>query len=569
MHFIYKLSTIREISVFHTKLLPFALVALSQAAFAAQPPSAGSSIQQIPPAPAPQKAAPEVRIEPAKAPPTAASEGVKIVVNRVQVTGSNVYSEAELVALTGFQPGRELTLPELRAMAQTITAHYRRNGYFVAQAYLPAQDIMEGVVTIAVLEGHYGKVDVRNQSKLGDDLVHSQLDGINSGEVIAIAPLESRLLLLSDIPGVNVRSTLVPGAGPGVSDLMVDVVPGALVSGSVDADNGGNRYTGQYRVGATVNLNNLAGRGDQATLRTMTTGEGLNYARLSYQMQFGKAKAGVAYSRLGYELGREFESLGAHGTARVATLYGSYPLIRSRNDNLYVYTAYDDKTFRDEVDLTASVSDKKARVWTTSLFGDHRDNFGGGGASAYSLTWSTGEIDLQSPGLRALDAATARSNGHFNKLGFGLMRLQNVTDSVSLYGAVNGQMAWKNLDVSEKMELGGINGVRAYPEGEAYGDQGYVLNLEARLRLPKFSQSLPGQMQLFGFVDTGTVTLDKKPWAAGSNRRSLSGAGVGLTWSENNNFMVKIAYAHKLGSEPAISAPDKSGRFWFQAVKYF
>ena len=45
-------------------------------------------------------------------------------------------------------------------------------------------------------------------------------------------------------------------------------------------------------------------------------------------------------------------------------------------------------------------------------------------------------------------------------------------------------------------------------------DQGYVLKLEARLRLPKFSERMPGQMQLIGFVDTGTVTLNKNPWDA-------------------------------------------------------
>jgi hemolysin activation/secretion protein len=553
----------------HTKLLPFALVALSQTVFAAQPPTAGSAMQQIPPAPMPQKTAPEIRIEPSAAPVTAAAEGVKIVVKRLQVTGANVYTEAELVALTGFQPGRELTLPELRNMAQSIAAHYRSNGYFTAQAYLPVQDILEGVVTIAVLEGHYGKIAVRNQSKLGDDLVHSQLDGVNSGDVIAIRPLESRLLLLSDIPGVKVHSTMAPGATAGVSDLMVDVVPGALVSGSVDVDNGGNRYTGQYRYGATVNLNNLAGRGDQATLRAITTGEGLNYARASYQMMFGKATAGVAYSKLRYELGEEFESLGAHGTASVATLYGRYPLIRSRNTNLHLYTAYDHKTFQDKRDIDSTVEDKKARVLTASLNGDHRDAILGGGVSAYSLALSAGEIDLQSPAPRAVDAATARSNGRFNKLGYSLMRLQSVTDSVSLYAGINGQFASKNLDVSEKIGLGGMYGVRAYPEGEAYGDEGYILSAEARLRLQKFSQNQPGQIQLFAFADTGSIKIDKQPWADGPNRRTLSGAGVGLIWSETNNFMVKVAYAHKLGSEMAISAPDKSGRFWFQAIKYF
>ena len=553
------------------KLLPFALLALSQTVFAQQPPSAGSQLQQIPPSPVPQKIAPAIRIEPSSAPATPASDAVKIVVNSLQVTGALAYPEAELVALTGFRPGSELTLADLRGMALKITDRYRSNGYFVAQAYLPAQEIKDGVVTIAVLEGQYGKIAVRNQSNLSDDLAYNQLDGINSGDAVVIAPLESRLLLLSDIPGVKVTSTLTPGASVGTSDLIVDVAPGQRVTGSIDADNGGNRYTGEYRLGATVNLNNAAGLGDVASLRVLTSGSGLNYARASYQMQFGKATAGVAYSWLGYELGKEFSSLQANGTAKIASIYGSYPLIRSRNTNLYALLAFDAKTFQDRVDTTATVVDKKAQVLMATLRGDHRDSLGSGGLTSYSLTGTAGNIDIQTPSMRAFDAATAQSNGHFTKLGFSAMRLQSVTDTVSLYAGINGQLASKNLDVSEKMELGGINGVRAYPVGEAYGDQGYLLTLEARYLLPRFSEQFPGQLQLVGFVDTGSVTLNKNPgaWATGDNRRTLSGAGIGLNWSAYNNFVVRTSYARKLGSGIATSAPDKSGRFWIQAVKYF
>ena len=551
------------------KLLPFAFLAFSQTVFSQQPPSAGSQIQQIPPSPAPQKLAPAIRIEPSTAPATPESDAVKIVVNSLKVTGALSYPAAELVALTGFKPGSELTLADLRGMASKITERYRSNGYLLALAYLPAQEISDGVVTIAVAEGQYGKITVRNQSNLSDELVYSQLDGINIGDAVVVAPLETRLLLLSDIPGVNVASTLTPGASVGASDLIVDVTPGQRVTGSVDADNGGNRYTGEYRLGATVNLNNAAGRGDVASLRVLTSGSGLNYARGSYQMQFGKATAGVAYSLLGYRLGKEFSSLQAHGTAKIASIYGGYPLIRTRNTNLYALLAFDDKTFQDRVDSTSTVVDKKIRSLMATLRGDHQDLLGGGGLTSYSLTGTAGNVDIQTPATRAFDAATAQSNGRYAKLGFSAMRLQNVTEAVSLYVGINGQVASKNLDISEKMELGGINGVRAYPEGEAYADQGYLLTLEARYMLPKVSEQFPGRLQLFGFVDTGSVTLNKNPWDARDNRRTLSGAGIGLTWSAANNFVVKTSYARKLGGGTATSAPDKTGRFWIQAVKYF
>ena len=65
------------------------------------------------------------------------------------------------------------------------------------------------------------------------------------------------------------------------------------------------------------------------------------------------------------------------------------------------------------------------------------------------------------------------------------------------------------------------------------------------------------------------MTRDKNPWAAGENHRTLSGAGVGLTWADYNNFVVNAYWAQKLGNEAATSAPDKNGRFWIQLVKYF
>jgi hemolysin activation/secretion protein len=272
---------------------------------------------------------------------------------------------------------------------------------------------------------------------------------------------------------------------------------------------------------------------------------------------------------LEYRLGKEFESLDANGTAQIASIYGSYPLIRSRNYNLYAGIAFDYKTFQDRLDSTLTVTDKQAQVLLVSLYGDHHDNLGGGGLSSYSLTLASGNLNIQTSAANTSDAATAKSNGIYNKLGFNATRLQNVTGPLSLYASINGQFAFKNLDVSEKMELGGMYAVRAYPEGEAYADEGYVATLEARLQLPRFSERLPGQFHLIGFVDTGTVTINKTPWTTETNRRTLSGAGIGLIWEEYHNFSVKTYYAHKLGNEAATSGPDSTGQFWIQIVKYF
>ncbi|WP_426210097.1 ShlB/FhaC/HecB family hemolysin secretion/activation protein [Massilia sp. TWP1-3-3] len=552
-----------------SKLVPLALLALSQAVAAQSTPGAAGQFQQIPPAPVIPKAAPALRIEHNSAAATPGADEIKFKVTSLRVSGARAYAERDLVALSGFRANVDVSMADLVRMAARIADRYHRDGYLLAQAYLPAQDINNGAVTIAVLEGTYGKVTIRNRSALSDRVVQRQLEGLRSGDTVTRAPLDHRLLLLSDNPGVDVRSTLVPGASVGSSDLIVDLAPGRRLSGSVEADNAGSRYTGQYRAGATLNWNEPLGIGDVASLRTLTSGKGLNYARASYQLPIGKVKAGLAYSKLRYELIEEFAPLHAHGTAEIASVFANYPLLRTRNTNLNVQLAYDDKSFRDQIDATGALGEKGAKVLMASLYGDHGDAFGGGGANTFALTVSSGTLDLQTPSLRALDAQSARSNGGYAKLAFSASRVQRVTDALSLAAAINGQVASKNLDVSEKMELGGMHAVRAFPEGEAYADQGYVLSVEARLLLAPFTPNQRSQVQALAFVDSGTVERDHQPWSDAPNRRTLSGAGIGLVWSENANFLLRAYYARKLGSQMATSSPDKPGRFWVQAVKYF
>ena len=551
-----------------SSLIVAALVATGQSAYAQQPPAAGQ-LQQIPPAAAPRRSTPDIRIERPDPSVDAVAEGASIRVDALRVTGATLFTEAELVATADVTPGHDLTLPELRNAAARITRFYNDRGYVLAQAYLPAQDVVGGTVTIAVVEGRYGAIELRNQSGVPDALAGGMLDGLNPGDPVAIAPLERRLLLLSDIPGVVVHSTLSPGAEVGSSDLTVDLTRARRISGSLEADNAGNRYTGAYRFGGSVNLHNPTGLGDLISLRLLASTEGLAYGRAAWQAPLGDATVGLAYTHLQYDLGREFAVLDAGGTADIFSVFASYPLIRSRNANLYALASFDAKFLSDEIGLVSQVSDKEIRSLTVGLRGDSRDGFGGGGWNTGSWSWTSGELDIESPFERAADAATARSQGGFNKLQYAVSRLQTVGGPLSLYGSLRGQMATDNLDPSEKMELGGAYAVRAYPEGEAYGDEGYVATIEARLALDEWTASLPGRFQLIGFVDAGEVDFAHDPWFAGSNHARRSGVGAGLVWSGPDDLFVRVTYAHRLGDQIATSGPDDGGRAWFQIVKLF
>ncbi|OYW45701.1 MAG: peptide transporter [Sphingomonadales bacterium 32-68-7] len=545
-----------------------ALLASAPAAYA-QSTSAGGQLQQIPPAPERPETPPDFTIEPAVPAPEVGPAGPAIRVDTLRVTGATLFDPQVLLAASGFAPGSELTLPEMRAIAARISAYYHTRGYFLAQAYVPEQDVQSGAVTIAVMEGRYGAVRLENGSTLADRVALGVLSGLDSGDIVAAAPLERRLLLLSDLPGVRVASTLSPGATVGSSDLAVELRDGPRVTGSVEADNAGNRYTGEYRAGGTLNLNNPLGIGDQLSLRILASTGGLAYGRAAYQLPVGNMTLGVSYARVRYQLGREFETLDADGTADVASLYASYPLIRSRDLNLYALGALDAKWFEDSVGLVSAQSSKRSRAATLGFRADARDSLGGGGWSDLAAGVTVGELEIRSPLERAADALTARTDGGFGKFQFAASRLQTLGGPLSLFASVRGQLAFDNLDTSEKMELGGAYGVRAYPEGEAYGDEGVIFTGEARLALSQWTPFLPGRLQAIAFIDLGRVDYAHSPWFAGANTSYRRGVGAGLTWAGPDGFFASASYAHRLGDQPVTSGPDRSGRFLFQIVKIF
>ena len=551
-----------------SRLAVLALFAITDSAYAQQIPTAGTQLQQLPQAPAPTKQTPNLIIPELTSRPDAAA-GPSIAVHSLRITGQTLFSESELLAATGYTRDSSLNFAQLRQLTARVSDFYHSRGYFLAQAYLPEQDVQAGTVTITIIEGRYGKIQLHNGAHIAPSVPGNVLRGLGSGDAVANAPLERRLLLLSDIPGVRVKATLAPGTAVGSSDLLVDVTSGPRINGNVEADNGGSRYTGAYRFGGTINVNNPLGAGDQLTLRLLGSDGGLGYGRVSYQAPVGNLTVGVAYAHLRYELGREFKALDGSGTADILSAYASYPLIRSRRANLYALGNFDYRFLRDDIGSVASRSRKDLVAGTLGLSGDYRDTFGRGGSSAFSLAWTIGDLDIRSAAERSADATTARSAGRYSKLQGSFSRLQTVAGPLSLYASVRGQVAFDNLDSSEKMELGGAYGVRAYPEGEAFGDTAYVATAEARLRINPSTGTVPGTLELIGFVDTGEVKFAQDPWFVGSNHAVRSGFGGGLNWFGPDGIILRGSYARKLGTGPATAAPDQTGRFWFQAVKLF
>lgn len=523
---------------------------------------------QPPQTPAPrQDATPAVKVSPAQPDEASDKVALRIPVRVLRINGATVVSEPVLQALLSDVPGRSFTLPELQHVLRRVGDYYRSLGYPVARAVLPAQDIRDGVVTVLVLEGRLGAVSFDNQSLISESSLARLFGDAFVGTVVSQPELERRLLLLGDTPGASrAGAVLQPGAHTGETDMRVQVDGADRLISQVDFDNHGNRYTGYWRVGAQATVNSPAGVGDQIQLRGLTTNESLSYVRLGYRLPVHTAAwtAGVAWSQVNYKLAREFAYLDAKGWARTATIDTSYALVRTPDHSLSTALTWDHKTFEDRIEVLdpASVTRKSSDVWSLALNG-----FGNRDARnhAFSFIWSHGQLNLPTMAQKAADAAGPRTQGSFDKLVFAGNATMPLDKGWSVYANAYWQHAFNNLDASEKFSLGGASGVRAYPQGEASGDQGQLGSVELRYTPPLST------LQWAGFLDAGHVRLDHEAYnSVGPQSRSLYALGGSLLWAPRQDLGLKLMLATRVGTEPVQSEPDNSRtRLWLQGLWRF
>lgn len=522
-------------------------------------PDAGQLLQQI------QTPLPAAQTQPAASlritRPTAEAVpegGPMVQVQGFVFEGVSVWPEATLQGLLAPAVGQSLSFADLQRLCARLTQHYRQAGYLLATAYLPAQQIADGRVRITVLEGRLGQVQHKATNLGGQAL--APLQALTPGQVLHETGLTETLLALRELPGLQLQSTLRPGQTPGTADLLVDVQPGKALEGDVQLDNAGNYNTGEYRAIASLAFNNPLQIGDQLSLRALASDGQQRYLMAAYQLPVGVsgARVGASVSRMDYHLGKRFADLQASGQSHTSSLYLRQPLYRRLDVQVLALLQLDDKHLGDQVQSTSTETDTRIRVPSLSLQTVWQDDWLGTGASSQiSLGLSRGQVRLDATSA-ALDAAGAQTQQGFRKWSLSGQRAQQLAAAWSLWLTGRAQTSGHNMPSAEKMGLGGAQGVRAYPEGEALGDRGWQGSAELRWQWQP-------QWTALAFVDAGQVQINAKPWdASANNRRRLAGAGLGAQWREGD-WSASMALAWPLGHAAATAAPQRQPRLWLRA----
>lgn len=512
----------------------------------------------------------KVQVESVTPTHTTLDQQQQIPVKNIRITGNQSIETHLLHALVADAESQKLTLAQLQQLTQRITQYYQQHGYPYSRAYLPAQTLSNGQVTIAILEAKYDQIQFNNQTRTSNTLIHKILAPLQTGQIIDEQLLEDRIKRLNRLDGVQTRNTIRAGQQTGTSDLMLDLQPTQLLTGYIGADNYGNEYTTEYRLNAGVAVHNALGLGDRLSLDGMTSGN-LNYGRLGYEATINGAgtRLGTSYSDLYYKLGKEYKALDANGTAQQASLWLTQPILLNNRSEVLLTAQYDYKKLEDDIEKADVYRHRDIHVGQIRLDAAQYDDVASGGLNQLSVATNIGQVDYKNSLAKKNDQATAKTQGEFYSVLANLSRLQNLgNDATQLYTMLQAQYSPDNLDNAEQFSVGGAYSVAGYQNSILSGSSGYYALTELRQRLwTNATNQLIGKI----YIDTAEVKHQAQTWGGltGDNQERIHSAGLGLNWYNATQWQAQAKVGFAIGATPKSVDEKHDAEAWVTISKRY
>ena len=503
---------------------------------------------------------------------------LKVLVKDFKIDGNERYNDELLLSLINENINKELDYNALLNVTTSLSNYYRSQGY-LATAYLPPQDIKNGVVNIKITEAILGKitfnVDEGQKLNISKEKIRLKiLYKVEDGGGLNISQLDKNIRNFNRTPGINAIAQLEEGKKFGETDIVVTASNTKTISGSSLADNTGSRSSGTGKITNTINMDGLFNLGERFSFTNVATGnnfidgkqsEESNYYAMStsFPMGYNGMQGTLRLSKMEYKLSAPFDSTLPSGYSTEYNFTLTRPLIEKLSKNLNATFLISRNDYVNNLS-TGNNSNKDMTKATMNFGYDFTDTKLGGGVNYGLFGFTLGKLDVSDNSANFItDQAGADNNGRNLKAIFNYNRLQKITDKTNMLLKFNGQLAADNLDGAEQLTLGGPSGVRAYASSEGAGDAGFVTGIE----LKRSFFNLPTTL----FYDYGKIRLHKNKWVGWNstnkylkNKYALKGWGVATDISVFNLFTVQISHSQKImgNSGEDTNGLDVDGLRW-------
>ena len=160
-------------------------------------------------------------------------------------------SKEELDAIIQPYVGTSIDISQIQRIIKSVNDLYAEKGIVTASATLPPQDLKDGVLRIALVEGKLGKVDVKGNDRLRSDFVRDHVSTA-PGAVVDV-PLLTREIASFNKTGVaQIQASLASGASFGLTDIELAVIEPPGLSVQLFGDNQGVESVGKHEGGFLI-----------------------------------------------------------------------------------------------------------------------------------------------------------------------------------------------------------------------------------------------------------------------------------------------------------------------------
>lgn len=455
---------------------------------------------------------------------------------------------------------RGVTLGLIEAVADTITRYYRERGFILAKAYIPEQHVRDGVVTLTLLLGELGEVEVHNNRRYSDKRIQ-RVFAPDLAEPVLSSRIEEKLFLISDMPGLSAQGYFEPGTQIGDTRLNVNVASETWYDASIRSDNHGSARTGEYRAYLDALLNNPTGTGDQLHVGMLASfrPDNSTYGSVRYNTRVlhPRVRIAVGASNNDFVLGSgnakadSASGFEIEGESFLVDASVRYQLKRTRVNNM-------------AFGLAAS------RIESTITLGGISADFLDDTIANTELFYEFDVLDENSRMLHQGDVRIVSSDfvqgaeeaqpesvyiGRFDYSMLTFMGLPFTDAESRVVMRVAGQYAGDSLAATNQHALAGPTRARGFSVNEYYADDAISLGADWIFNGPSFGrftvggQRLSDMIQPILFADVGYGRAHPYQIGAVGTEARLADVGFGLRFNYKRKVRGSLSFAFPIASE--------------------
>ena len=503
--------------------------------------------------------------EPAPVPESSRCFAIK----RIQLHGATLLSAAEQSRLLEPFSNQCIGVEQLNALLKAITDYYLDRGYVTTRAYLPQQDLADGVLDIRVVEG-------RLESLEGGDMatpreLQMAFPG-QTGKVLNLRDLEQLVDQLNRLPSLQAELQLLPGEVVGTSRVQLVGQRDKPWRVSANRNNDGLPSTGEQQWGLGFDWDSPLGLADQLSLRgggdtaSDHWTDAINQS-LFYSLPYGWWTFSYSYNENTYRsqteaAGFDFKQ---NGDSQTQQLLAERLLLRDEVSKTAVSVAAGHIRTRNY--LEGTLVDVSSQSLSSGQLGFNHGRRIGSAFVNLDLGWQrgTGWFGAQGNGDPHGGQPVARYNLYSATLSF-LQPFHLWDESFSVQSLATGQHSEDVLFSPLRLSIGGLSSVRGFKEQSLTGDSGGYWRNQLNWQRPIGWAPLQPWLNEYGAAlayDVGVIAHGPdNPLAHGR----MSGQALELN-ARGPHLSASVTFAQSLERPEAV--PEAESPVYFRVDLFF